>query len=205
MASVTPDQAHDFHRAAASFYLESPWRSVVLDEPIKVESSQVEGGPRFAIVLGKEAKTKDYGSVTTGRPASSSSGGDTRSSPSTARIRHSTSEAAGRSIRGIWRRRKGTASRWPVPGRTRPQSARSEGCIPWPRRRGTGDPGSLPLGDPDLPQADRGPQAGRLRAPVRIPPDADRVVERLSISRGPARVAATRAWLRRALTLLRKT
>ena len=58
MAVVTPDQARDFYRAAASFYRQAPWRSVGVDEPIKVECEQVEGGPRFAVVLGKKAKTK---------------------------------------------------------------------------------------------------------------------------------------------------
>jgi hypothetical protein len=71
MAIVTPNQAHDFYRAAASF------RSVVLDEPIKVESEQVESGPRFAIVLGKEAKTKGVRRPVPGhtRPPSARSGG----------------------------------------------------------------------------------------------------------------------------------
>jgi len=58
MAVVTPDQACDFYRAAASFYRQVPWRSVGGDEPIKVESQQVEGGPRFAIVLGKKGKIR---------------------------------------------------------------------------------------------------------------------------------------------------
>src|SRR5262245_38984547 len=58
MAVVTPDQARDFDRAAASFYRQAPWRSMSLDEPIKVECEQVEGGPRFAIVLGKRGKSK---------------------------------------------------------------------------------------------------------------------------------------------------
>jgi hypothetical protein len=58
MAAVSPDQARDFYRAAASFYRQAPWRSVGQDEPIKVESEQIQGGPRFAVVLGKPAKIK---------------------------------------------------------------------------------------------------------------------------------------------------
>jgi hypothetical protein len=58
MAVVTPDQARDFYRAAASFYRQAPWRSVGGDEPIKVGCQQVEGGPRFAIILGKKGKIK---------------------------------------------------------------------------------------------------------------------------------------------------
>jgi hypothetical protein len=58
MAAVTPGQARDFYRAAAGFYRQVPWRSVGPDEPIKVECEQVEGGPRFAVVLGKQAKIK---------------------------------------------------------------------------------------------------------------------------------------------------
>src|SRR5262249_20992665 len=58
MAAVTTDQARDFYRAAASFYRQAPWRSVGMDEPIKVKCEQVEGGPRFAIVMGRQAKTK---------------------------------------------------------------------------------------------------------------------------------------------------
>jgi hypothetical protein len=58
MNGVTPDQARDFYRAAATFYRQAPWRSVGGDEPIKVKSEQLEGGPRFAIVLGKSGKIR---------------------------------------------------------------------------------------------------------------------------------------------------
>jgi hypothetical protein len=58
MSDVTPDQARDFYRAAASFYRQAPWRSVGVDEPIKVKCEPLEGGPRFAIVLGKKGKVK---------------------------------------------------------------------------------------------------------------------------------------------------
>jgi hypothetical protein len=58
MNDVTPEQARDFYRAAASFYRQAPWRSVGMDEPIEVECQQVEGGRRFAIVLGKKGKIK---------------------------------------------------------------------------------------------------------------------------------------------------
>src|SRR5262249_1436076 len=58
MAAVTTDQARDFYRAAASFYRQTPWRSVGGDEPIEVECEQLEGGPRFAIVVGKKGKVK---------------------------------------------------------------------------------------------------------------------------------------------------
>jgi hypothetical protein len=58
MADVTPNIARDFYRAAARFYRESPWRSVGSDEPIKVRSGQIEGGPRFAIVLGRKSDVK---------------------------------------------------------------------------------------------------------------------------------------------------
>ena len=37
MNLVTPDQARDFYRAAASFYRQAPWRAVGSDEPIQVE------------------------------------------------------------------------------------------------------------------------------------------------------------------------
>jgi hypothetical protein len=58
MSSVTPIQARDFYRAAATFYRQAPWRSVGGDEPIKIQCEQLEGGPRFAIVLGKKGKVK---------------------------------------------------------------------------------------------------------------------------------------------------
>ena len=58
MNDVTPAKARDFSRAAARFYRESPWRSAGADEPIKVKSEQIEGGSRFAIVLGKKGKVK---------------------------------------------------------------------------------------------------------------------------------------------------
>jgi hypothetical protein len=54
--AVTTEQARDFYRAAARFYRQVPWRSVGSDEPIQVECQPREGGPRFAIVLGKEGK-----------------------------------------------------------------------------------------------------------------------------------------------------
>ena len=58
MSGVTPTQARDFYRAAASFYRQAPWRSVGSDEPIQVKCERREGGPRFAIVLGKEGKVR---------------------------------------------------------------------------------------------------------------------------------------------------
>ncbi len=58
MDLVTPDQARDFYRAAASFYRQAPWRAVGSDEPIQVKYEPIEGGPRFAIVLGKKGKIK---------------------------------------------------------------------------------------------------------------------------------------------------
>jgi hypothetical protein len=58
MNGITPTLACDFYRAAASFYRQAPWRSVGGDEPIKIMCEQVESSPRFAIVLGKKAKTK---------------------------------------------------------------------------------------------------------------------------------------------------
>lgn len=58
MSDVTPTIARDFYRAAARFYRESPWITVGSDEPIKIRSEQIEGGFRFAIVLGKKVQRK---------------------------------------------------------------------------------------------------------------------------------------------------
>jgi hypothetical protein len=58
MSSVTPIQARDFYRAAATFYRQAPWRSAGADEPIKLQCEQLEGGHRFAIVQGKKGKVK---------------------------------------------------------------------------------------------------------------------------------------------------
>jgi hypothetical protein len=58
MSHVTPTRARDFYRAAARLYRESPWRSVGGDEPIQVECDSIEGGSRFAIVVGKKGKAK---------------------------------------------------------------------------------------------------------------------------------------------------
>jgi hypothetical protein len=58
MNGVTPAQARDFYRAAASFYRQAPWRCVGGDEPIKINCEQLDGGPRYAIILGKKGKTK---------------------------------------------------------------------------------------------------------------------------------------------------
>ena len=57
MGGVTTEQARDFYRAAG-FYRQTPWRSVGGDEPIKVKCEPLEGGPRFAIVVGKKGKIK---------------------------------------------------------------------------------------------------------------------------------------------------
>src|SRR3954469_14380884 len=58
MSGVTTEQARDFHRASAGFFRPSPRRSVWGDEPIKVKCEPPDGGPRFAIVLGKKGKVK---------------------------------------------------------------------------------------------------------------------------------------------------
>jgi hypothetical protein len=58
MSSVTTEHARDFYRAAAGFYRQAPWRSAGADEPIQVKCEPLEGGPRFAIVLGKKGKVK---------------------------------------------------------------------------------------------------------------------------------------------------
>jgi hypothetical protein len=58
MADITPEQARDFYRAAASFYRQAPWRSVGDGETVKVACEQLEGGPWYAIVLGKRGTVK---------------------------------------------------------------------------------------------------------------------------------------------------
>ena len=58
MRGVTPTQARDFYRAAASFYRQVTWRSAGADEPIEVKCEPLEVGPRFAIVLGKKGDVK---------------------------------------------------------------------------------------------------------------------------------------------------
>jgi hypothetical protein len=58
MGSVTTEQNRDFHRAAANFYRHSPWRSVGEDETIKIACAQLEGGPWYALVLGKKSKLR---------------------------------------------------------------------------------------------------------------------------------------------------
>jgi hypothetical protein len=58
MNSVSPEKARDFYRAAAIFYRQSPRVTVGGDEPIKIHCGQLDGGPRFAIVLGKKGKVK---------------------------------------------------------------------------------------------------------------------------------------------------
>ena len=58
MGAVTTGQARDFHRAAARFYRQAPWHSVGGGEPIKIESEQLEGRNRFAIILGKKGRIR---------------------------------------------------------------------------------------------------------------------------------------------------
>ena len=58
MPDVTPEQARDFYRAAASFYRKAPWRAAGEDETIKVECEQLDGGPWYAMVLGMGGKVQ---------------------------------------------------------------------------------------------------------------------------------------------------
>jgi hypothetical protein len=55
MDGVTTEQSREFHRAAAHFYRQSPWRSVAEEETIEVECPQLEGGPWYGVVLGKKS------------------------------------------------------------------------------------------------------------------------------------------------------
>jgi hypothetical protein len=58
MIGATPEQVRDFHRAAAHFYRQAPWRSVAEGETIEIECSQLEGGPWYAVVLGKHSRLR---------------------------------------------------------------------------------------------------------------------------------------------------
>jgi hypothetical protein len=58
MASVTTEQARDFHRGAAHFYRQAPWRSVAEGETIKIECAQLAGGPWYAVILGKKSRIR---------------------------------------------------------------------------------------------------------------------------------------------------
>jgi hypothetical protein len=58
MSDVTVDQSRDFYRAAAHFYRKSPWRSVSEGETIAVECAQLEGGPWYAVLLGKKSRLR---------------------------------------------------------------------------------------------------------------------------------------------------
>ena len=58
MPGIPPSQVHDFFRAAARFYRQSPWRTADEGEPIRVECAGLGHGPRFAVILGKRGKTK---------------------------------------------------------------------------------------------------------------------------------------------------
>jgi hypothetical protein len=58
MPDVTPEQARDFYRAAASFYRKAPWRSAGEGETIKVECEPLDGGPWYALVLGMGGTVK---------------------------------------------------------------------------------------------------------------------------------------------------
>src|SRR4051812_15790564 len=58
MSDVSLDQSRDFHRAAAHFYRKAPWRSVAEGETIQVECAQLEGGPWYAVILGKKSRLR---------------------------------------------------------------------------------------------------------------------------------------------------
>jgi len=53
---ITTEQARDFHRAAASFYRQTPWRSVGEEETIEVRCEPPAAGPWYAVVLGRRGK-----------------------------------------------------------------------------------------------------------------------------------------------------
>lgn len=58
MGTVSQEQARDFYRAAATFYRESPWRTVGEGETIKIACQQLGGGPWYAVILGKMINIK---------------------------------------------------------------------------------------------------------------------------------------------------
>jgi hypothetical protein len=53
MGTVSAEQARDFYRAAASFYRQAPWRTAGEGETIKIKCRQLDGGPWYAVILGK--------------------------------------------------------------------------------------------------------------------------------------------------------
>ena len=58
MSDVSPEHSRDFYRAAAHFYRKAPWRSIGEREIIGIHCSQLEGGPWFAVVLGKKSRLR---------------------------------------------------------------------------------------------------------------------------------------------------
>jgi hypothetical protein len=58
MGTVSAEQARDFHRAAANFYRQAPWRTVGEGETIAITCQQLSGGPWYAVILGKMINIK---------------------------------------------------------------------------------------------------------------------------------------------------
>jgi hypothetical protein len=58
MSDETPEQFRDFYRAAAHLYRKAPWRSVAEGETIRVECSQLQGGPWYGVILGKKSRLR---------------------------------------------------------------------------------------------------------------------------------------------------
>lgn len=58
MDAAITEQFRDFHRAAAHFYRQAPWRSVAEGETIEVVCEQLEGSPWYAVILGKKSRLR---------------------------------------------------------------------------------------------------------------------------------------------------
>ncbi len=54
---MTPERVASFYHAAAEFYRQAPWRRLGYEEAIRVECSQFESGPWYAVVMGQSGMT----------------------------------------------------------------------------------------------------------------------------------------------------
>lgn len=55
---ITPELVADTFLAAAQFYRDAPWRNIPGEVPIRLVSSSLEGGPLYAIVMGRAGLSK---------------------------------------------------------------------------------------------------------------------------------------------------
>lgn len=57
MPGITPEQVGRFYEAAASFFLQAPWKKVGFESAIKIECDKYQSGPWYGVLMGQSGLT----------------------------------------------------------------------------------------------------------------------------------------------------